>query len=186
FYSGADRSAPPKAERGRIGLRLEREAEAQVRPGQDAEGVRVRVLEREALAEQRLDADAEHEPAFDRLPAVAELRGAEHGHAGARHGDAGAAGGAARVDQGSAPAQLERMVPGGRAQVAEDDRNGNEARRGAAAARRRRQGRVAEAAAEAEVVLEDVLVVDGVEQSGSAALDEERIGRGPVVPASVR
>src|SRR5438105_6277328 len=64
FYSGADRSAPPKAERGRIGLRLEREAEAQVRPGQDAEGVRVRVLEREALAKQRLDADAEHEPAF--------------------------------------------------------------------------------------------------------------------------
>ena len=46
---------------------------------------------------------------------------------------------------------------------------------------RRRDGRVAEADAQAEIALEEALVVDRVQQAGPAALEEDGVRRGPIV-----
>src|SRR5437660_5965242 len=158
---------------------LEREAEAEIHPRQNAESVRIRVAQRKALAHQRLEADAELEAAVQRLPAIADDRGAQRRHAGAGGGDAGAARRAARVDGGPAGAQLEDVIARAKAEVAGDDRHRHERRRGARdrAARRgrSRERLVAHADAQAEVGLDAPLIVDGVEKAGAASFEEKGV-----------
>src|SRR5712664_1352028 len=156
--------------------RLDRETDAQVHPRQDADLVRVRIAQRQSLADQRLDADAKLEPTVERLAPVAHDRRSKDGRARARHRQAVAAGRAVGPDERGPPAQLQRAAAEAR-QVGRQHRYGDDAGRCAAAATRAGSGRqrlIAEADANADVV-EEELVVERVEEPGTASLDEQRV-----------
>src|SRR5690348_9087711 len=113
----------PAARGNTLGIRaraLQRKAEAHVHPGQHADRVRVRIAQRQALADERLEADAELEPAVHRLAAVPDQRRAEGRRAGTCRECGPAPARARYVDGSSAQSELEDVVAVAETEIAGD------------------------------------------------------------------